>query len=115
MLVIMYRLFSIREPHAISADHMFRSIFSDGVIAFFLSYLMHLTVQQPMKNLRQILVNWKQLFDVDNSAIGSNGADELQLPTYSPTNGQTKLGDDHGHWVGVEQMNPENPEIPPMK
>lgn len=45
----------------------FRTIVSDAVVSFFLAYMIHIMVQQPMRNCRQILIHWKQLFEVSTA------------------------------------------------
>ena len=56
LIVNSYRLFSIQENITLAPPVMFRAIVSDAVIAFFFSYLIHVFVLQPMKNLRYILI-----------------------------------------------------------
>ena len=58
-IVTAYRLFSIRQTTTLSAENMFRTIVSDAVVCFFLAYLIHIMIQQPMKNIRSILINWR--------------------------------------------------------
>ena len=74
--------------------HQFRTIVSDAVVSFILSYLIHITVQQPMRNLRQILLLWRQLFDVKSTTnLVSKCTSNI---TFSEcTNGTfTKMADD---------------------
>lgn len=72
IIVTAYRLFSIRQTTTLSPENMFRTIVSDAVVSFFLSYMIHVMVQQPMRNFRQILIHWKQLFEVNTPTTTTN-------------------------------------------
>lgn len=71
IIVTSYRLFSIRQTTTLSAENMFRTIVSDAVVSFFLAYLIHIMVQQPMRNGRQILLQWKRNFFECESTVAA--------------------------------------------
>lgn len=57
---------------------------SDAVVSFFLAYLIHVMVQQPLKNLLQISFLWRRIFPV--TPINS-----FTLKSSSPANTDTFL------------------------
>lgn len=70
LIVNGYRLFSIEENITLAPQVMFRAIVSDAVIAFLFSYLIHVFVIQPMKNLRYVLLRLS--FSVFGMNVGSS-------------------------------------------
>ncbi|KAF7494136.1 Nose resistant to fluoxetine protein 6 [Sarcoptes scabiei] len=60
IIVTCYRLFSIRQNIILSAQTMFRAIVSDAVISFLFAYLIHIMIQQPMKNLTHSYLLWRK-------------------------------------------------------
>lgn len=62
IIVTCFRLFSIRSNITLDAQTMYRSIVSDAVVSFIISYLIHILLVQPYHNF--LAIDWKQLFGI---------------------------------------------------
>lgn len=71
IIVTCYRLFSIRQTIILNGQTMFRSIVSDAVMSFLLSYLIHILVQQPLRNLSHFEIIWQRIFPLPSIIVKS--------------------------------------------